>query len=225
MSEKKLITIAEAAEYLKVKENVVQEMLNTGIIKKSGRTKVLKIDQNDIDAWLSKLTTKEVEKLAMKRIICHFQDYFKPENILMDFKAENKYEAISSMSKKARDLKIVKDYRWLYEVVVAREELVSTAIGKGVAMLHPRHMHPTKISEPTVIFGRTKEGVEFDAPDGQPVNLFFMLLLHNDKQHLFSLSFITKFLMYEPNIKLLSNAKTDIEIYNAIANFEGKKSK
>ena len=223
MLDKKLLTIVETAEYLKVSENVVQEMLNSGVIKKAGRTKVIKIDKECIDQWLSKLNPKEEEKLAMKRVICHFQDYFKPENILMDFNADNKYEAIANMSKKARDLKIVRDYRWLYEVVVAREELVSTAVGRGVAMLHPRHMHPMKIKEPTVLFGRSKEGVEFDAPDDKDVNLFFMLLLHNDKQHLFSLSFITKFLMHEPNIKLLSEAKNAEVIYKAIANFEGKK--
>lgn len=222
MSDNKLMSINEAAEYLKVSESVVTEMLNSGVIKKQGTAKSLKIDKDNIDEWLSTLNAKEEENLAMKRVICHFQDYFKPENILMDFTADNKYEAIATMSRKARDLKIVKDHRWLYEVVVAREELVSTAVGKGVAMLHPRHMHPSKIKAPTVLFGRSSEGVEFDAPDDQPVNLFFMLLLHNDKQHLFSLSFITKFLMHEANIALLTEAKSDEEIYKAIASFEAK---
>ncbi|MCK9329690.1 MAG: PTS sugar transporter subunit IIA [Candidatus Cloacimonetes bacterium] len=222
MTEDKLLTITEAADYLKVNESVVNEMLNTGVIKKQGSAKNYSIDKDDIDTWLSTLNPKEEENLAMKRIICHFQDYFKLENIILDFTADNKYESIATMSKKARDLKIVKDHRWLYEVVVAREELVSTAVGKGVAMLHPRHMHPTKIKQPTVLFGRSAEGVEFDAPDDQPVNLFFMLLLHNDKQHLFSLSFITKFLMHEKNINLLNQAKTAEEVYNAISSFEAQ---
>lgn len=225
MSDNKLLTVAEVADYLKVNEAVVIEMVNSGVLKKQGTQKNLKIDKDDVDEWLTRLNAKEEENLAMKRIICHFQDYFKPENIIMDFTADNKYEAIATMSRKARDLKIVKDHRWLYEVVVAREELVSTAVGKGVAMLHPRHMHPTKIKAPTVLFGRSSEGVEFDAPDDQPVNLFFMLLLHNDKQHLFSLSFITKFLMHEQNIKLLTEAKTAEEVYNAIAGFDAKVKK
>ena len=225
MSDKKLITVPEVADYLKLNEAIVYEMIESGILKKGGRGKTIKIDKNDIDNWLAKLNPKEEETLAIKRIICHFQDYFKTENIFLDFNADNKYEAIATMSKKARDLKIVADYRWLYEVVVAREELVSTAIGKGVAMLHPRHMHPTKIKEPTVLFGRSAEGVEFDAPDDQPVNLFFMLLLHTDKQHLFSLSFITKFLMHEKNLKLLVEAKTPDVVYKAISTFEGKNKK
>jgi excisionase family DNA binding protein len=222
MADEKLMTVAEAAEYLKVSESVISEMLHAGVIKRHGAVKNPKVDKANIDEWLAALNPHEEENLAMKRVICHFQDYFKIENILMDFAADNKYEAIATMSKKARDLKIVKDHRWLYEVVVAREELVSTAVGKGVAMLHPRHMHPTKIKTPTVLFGRSAEGVEFDAPDDLPVNLFFMLLLHNDKQHLFSLSFITKFLMHEENITLLTEAKNAQAVYNAVAGFDAK---
>ena len=222
MAQKTLMTLAETAEYLKVSESVVTEMLNSGVIKKTGTGKNIKINKEEVDDWLASLDAKEDEDLALQRVICRFKDYFKPENILMDFTSDNKYEAIATMSKKARDLKIVKDHRWLYEVVVAREELVSTAVGKGVAMLHPRHMHPTKIKEPTILFGRTKEGVEFDAPDDQPVHLFFMLLLHNDKQHLFSLSYITKFLMHENNIKMLTEAKNADQVYKALAGFEKK---
>ena len=222
MLENELISIKEAAEYLKVSESVVNELIKSGVVKGQGSGKSAKVFKVYIDEWLSKLNAKEEENLALQRIICHFQDYFKPENILMDVNADNKYEAIATLSKKARDLKIVKDHRWLYEVVVAREELVSTAVGKGVAMLHPRHMHPTKIKTPTILFGRSTEGIEFDAPDDQPVNLFFLLLLHNDKQHLFSLSFITKFLMHDENIKHLIDATDAESVYKAIATFDAK---
>jgi mannitol/fructose-specific phosphotransferase system IIA component (Ntr-type) len=134
----------------------------------------------------------------------------------LDFHADNKYEAIAEMSKKAKDLKIVKDHRWLYQVVVAREELVSTAIGKGVALLHPRHLHPSKVKKPAIIFGRSKNDVEFDAIDNQPVRLFFMLLLHNDAQHLFSISYISKLLMNETNLKVLRSTSSTEEIEKAL---------
>jgi len=216
MKDNNLMTISETAEYLKVNDAVISEMMKAKILKRQGIGRNIRINKQEVDEWLAGLSESENETLAMKRVICHFQDYFKLENIFLDLSADNKYEAISVMSKKARDLGIVKDHKWLYEIVVAREDLVSTAVGNGVAMLHPRHMHPTKIKAPTVLFGRTQEAVEFDAPDDLPVTLFFMLLLHNDKQHLFSLSFISKFLMNEANITLLRNAKTPEEVYKAI---------
>jgi excisionase family DNA binding protein len=219
MTNSKLFSVADAAKYLKVSDSVVLEMINTGVFKEQKSGKTVKVDKNDIDEWLSNLNENEEQYLAMKRTICRFQDYFKVENIILDFEADNKYEAIAVMSKKAKDLKLVRDHRWLYEVVVAREELVSTAVGEGVAMLHPRHMHPTKIKTPSILFGRSVQGVEFDAPDNKPVNLFFMLLLHNDMQHLFSLSFISKFLRFEENIQTLANANTPEEIMACISNY------
>jgi len=139
-----------------------------------------------------------------------------PENIFLDFKAENKYDAIRILSEKAKDLKLVRDARWLYEVVVAREELISTAIGNGVALLHPRHLHPSKIKAPSILFGRSAEGVDFDAPDNKPVNIFFMLLLHNDKQHLFSLSYISKLIMNPVILESFSTATSPEEIHRSL---------
>ena len=213
---RKLITVSEAAKFLKVKDNVVDEMVKSGAFElvKSGRT--MKIDRFEIEEWLANLTESEEEHLALRRTVCRFVDYVDPTLVKLDFAAENKYEAIAEMSKFAREQKIVRDHRWLYEVVVAREELVSTAVGKGVALLHPRHMHPTKIKRPCILFGRSLEGVDFDAIDNEPVNLFFMLLLHNDKQHLFSLSYLSRFMLKPANIARLAKAKDGEEVVDIL---------
>jgi nitrogen PTS system EIIA component len=213
---KNLITIAEAAKYLKVTDNVVAEMVNAGIFDLVKSGKISKVDKNKIDEWLHNLSEREEEQLAMKRTICRFNDYFSPEYSLLDFKADNKYEAIAEMSKFAKEIKIVKDHRWLYEVIVAREELISTAIGRQVALLHPRHMHPTRIKKPCILFGRNLDGVDFDAPDNKPVTLFFMLLMHNDKQHLFSLSYLSRFCNSDENLDRLTTAKTGEEVYHIL---------
>ena len=213
---KEYLTLRQAAAYLKVTDSVIREMIKSKVFvsKKIGNT--YKIDIAEVDEWLAKLNEREVEHLALRRSVCKFSDYFKLKFIHLDFDADNKYEAIGEMSKKAKDLKIVRDHRWLYQVVVAREELVSTAIGKGVALLHPRHFHPSKVKKPSILFGRSAAGIEFDAIDNKPVNLFFMLLLHDDIQHLFSISYISKLLMSETFLKTLSKAKSNEEIYDVV---------
>ena len=214
--EKKYLTLKQAASFLKVTDSVIKEMIKSNVFTVHKKGNSYQIDKAEIDEWLANLNDQEVEQLALKRSVCRFSDYLRSRNVILDFRADNKYEAIAEMSKKAKDLKIVRDHRWLYQVVVAREELVSTAIGKGVALLHPRHHHPTKIKKPSVIFGRSAQGIEFDAPDNKPVNLFFMLLLHDDIQHLFSISYISKFLMNEENLEILRNATTNEEIIHAL---------
>src|SRR5690554_1342768 len=214
---KKYISKAEAAKKLKVSDRVIQEMINSKIFETKMVGKNEKIDEDSLNEWLENLNENDEKMLALKRVICHFEEYMRPENIFLDFHAENKFDAIRVLSENAKDLKLVKDARWLYEVVVAREELVSTAVGNGVALLHPRHLHPTKIKRPTVIFGRCPEGVDFDSIDEKPVTLFFMLLLHDDKQHLFSLSYLSKIILNLDNIKILNETNDLSEIHKLLA--------
>ena len=63
-------------------------------------------------------------------------------------------------------------------------------------------------------FGRSKKEIEFDALDNKPVKLFFLLLLHDDVQHLFSISYISKLLMNEDILEQLENAENaeDVEL-------------
>jgi nitrogen PTS system EIIA component len=213
---KKYISKADTAKKLKVSERVVQEMINSNTFETKIVGKNVKIDEDSLNEWLENLNETEEKNLALKRVICHFEEYMRTDNIFLDFHADNKYDAIRILSEKARDLKLVRDARWLYEVVVAREELISTAIGSGVALLHPRHLHPSKIKIPSILFGRSSNPVDFDAPDNKPVTIFFMLLLHNDKQHLFSLSYISKLLTESENLDALSKASSNEEIHRLL---------
>ena len=213
---KKYLSKADAAKKLKVSERVIVEMINSEVFETKLVGKNVKIDEDSLNAWLDNLNEVDEKLLALKRVVCHFEEYMRPENIFLDFTAENKYDAIRILSEKAKQLKLVRDARWLYEVVVAREELISTAIGHGVALLHPRHLHPSKIKTPSILFGRSSEPVDFDAPDNKPVNIFFMLLLHNDKQHLFSLSYISKLIMNSGVLDSFATATSTKEIHELL---------
>jgi len=57
--------------------------------------------------------------------------------------------------------------------ILKREELMSTGVGKGVALPHGKYPH---IDEVLITFGISKEGINFDAIDGQPVHIFVLLL-------------------------------------------------
>jgi PTS system nitrogen regulatory IIA component len=61
----------------------------------------------------------------------------------------------------------------LYEVLVEREKLASTAIGEGVAIPHGKLDAVGKL---IACVGRAKKGVDFDSIDGQPTYLFFVLV-------------------------------------------------
>ena len=61
----------------------------------------------------------------------------------------------------------------LAAAVLAREELMGTGLGNGVAVPHAR---PAGLKAPTVVVGVAPGGVDFDAPDGDPARLIFLVL-------------------------------------------------
>jgi PTS system nitrogen regulatory IIA component len=67
----------------------------------------------------------------------------------------------------------VRDSKILLEMLRKRESLGSTAIGSGVAIPHGRSLAIANIK---ILFARHQKGVDFDAPDGIPVHLFFLIV-------------------------------------------------
>lgn len=63
----------------------------------------------------------------------------------------------------------------------AREEQVSTGIGHGVAI---PHAYCDQIESPVAVFGRSQEGIEFEACDNAPVHFVILLLVPKDQPHL-----------------------------------------
>lgn len=69
------------------------------------------------------------------------------------------------MDAEARDI--------LLKTLMKREEMGSTGVGKGIAIPHARTL---LVKEFTLIIGLSKKGIPFDAHDGKPSNLFFLLI-------------------------------------------------
>ena len=85
-----LLTIKQTASLLKVTDSVVKEMINTKVFETQKKGSTYKIRKDDVDEWLAGLNDTELEKLALKRSVCKFSDYFKAKNIILDFEADNK---------------------------------------------------------------------------------------------------------------------------------------
>jgi len=57
--------------------------------------------------------------------------------------------------------------------IVDREKLGSTAVGRGVAIPHAKH---PAVPDVVAVVGRSREGVDFGALDGEPVNIIFLVV-------------------------------------------------
>jgi PTS system nitrogen regulatory IIA component len=76
------------------------------------------------------------------------------------------------------------DRDYLYQVLLAREQLGSTGVGDGIAIPHVRNPIVLHVSRPTVTLCFLERPVDFNALDGKPVHTLFTLVSHTVKSHL-----------------------------------------
>jgi len=140
-----------------------------------------------------------------------FKIDFLSENLSSDSKADVLAELINVLIVSGLALNRAK----AIDVLQQRERLGSTGIGDGVAIPHGK---VSDLQDLVVAFGRSKKGIDFDAIDGKPVYLCFLLLAPENStgQHLKALAKISKMLKTPNFRKKLIDAKTKSDLYKAI---------
>lgn len=100
------------------------------------------------------------------------EDVMFKDLMIMDLEAKTKEDAIDEMISKLDEHNIVDDAAVFKEGIMQREAQTSTGLGDGVAMPHSKN---SAVQKPAVLFAKSKSGVDFEALDGEPVYLFFMI--------------------------------------------------
>jgi PTS system nitrogen regulatory IIA component len=109
----------------------------------------------------------------------------------------------------------VKDAKATVDVLMEREKLGSTGIGQGIAIPHAK---TDQAGQVVAAFGLSRRGVQFDALDGDPVNIFFLLVAPPDAAalHLKALARISRLLKDKFFRQALRETKTPAEILKLI---------
>lgn len=92
------------------------------------------------------------------------------------------------------------DRNWVCEMLLARESLASTGIGEGIAIPHVRYPIALSTPRPLVTLCFLEKPVSFDALDGEPVRILFVLLSPTIRGHLALLSRLA-FVLRDPAFK------------------------
>ena len=107
------------------------------------------------------------------------------------------------------------DRSFFYQGLCAREKIMSTAVGRGIALPHCRDMFLVGEGEQQITVVYLKEPIDMNAPDGRKVDTMFVLLTSNSQNHLQALSRLAALIKDDSFVELLRNRASADELVEA----------
>ncbi len=137
--------------------------------------------------------------------------------IKLEVTSKNKQDLFDEMIDLLYDNDKIYNKEGFKEEILAREAQSSTGLGFNLAIPHTKNK---EVKEPSIAIGFSKEGIDYDSLDGEPVNLVFMIAApeNGGDLHVTLLSQLAKMLIYDDFRESLLNAKSVDEVVQIIGN-------
>jgi PTS system nitrogen regulatory IIA component len=141
----------------------------------------------------------------------HLGDFISADSIVPSLKVKNKKQLLQELSARAARLTGLEE-RYIFDVLLQRERLGSTGLGQGIAIPHGKFAGLKRI---VGIFARLAEPIDFDAVDGDPVDVVFLLLAPEGAgaDHLKALARISRLLREGQAVEKLRASKDAAALY------------
>jgi nitrogen PTS system EIIA component len=148
----------------------------------------------------------------------HLGDFISADSVVPSLKAKNKKQLLQELSARAARLTGLEE-RYIFDVLLQRERLGSTGLGQGIAIPHGKFAGLKRI---VGIFARLAEPIDFDAVDGDPVDIVFLLLAPEGAgaDHLKALARISRLLREGSAVEKLRASKDAAALYAVLTEAE-----
>lgn len=110
--------------------------------------------------------------LEAEAALMELGDLISLNGVIPQLRARNKKQALLELAVKAAEITGINS-GVIYETILQRERLGSTGLGRGIAIPHGRL---SRLDHVVTVFARLDVPIDFDAIDGEPVDLLFLLL-------------------------------------------------
>ena len=145
-------------------------------------------------------------------------DFISPDSVVASLQAKTKKQLLQALSARAARLTGLQE-REIFDVLLQRERLGSTGLGQGIAIPHGKLAGLKRI---VGIFARLAEPIDFDAVDGEPVDIVFLLLAPEGAgaDHLKALARISRLLREGMAVEKLRASKDASTLYAVLTEDE-----
>ncbi len=224
--EYEVMTLRDVAEYLQLNERTVLKMAQKNEIPATKVVNQWRFMRSLVNEWLMyKMETlpphldtdenKLKEEIKLHRLM-------KPELMNLGVVPGDKMKVFGQLTFPMIESGFLTRRKYFLDRLMERENMMTTALGNGIAVPHSRHPIPNLFHESAIAVGICRQGTDFEADDGKPVYVFFTVCSSNDAHHLRILARTAKFASSKPHLRKLKKARTPEEIIAIIKEFAGK---
>ena len=206
-----ILTIEEVAKYLRVSDRTVYDWAQKGEIPAGKIGTVWRFKKSEVEKWVnerlssSSNTKKTDDAVQVKNILS-------PDRVVFITQSA-KRDALTELANVLANAPQVKRGDELLSEILKREELMSTAVGRGIAIPHVRL---SSVTDLVMAVGVCRTPIsDFQTVDDKPVNLLIMIAAAYN-QHTYYLQTISYFSAKLKSQELrdaIANAATEKEVY------------
>ena len=209
-----ILTIEEVTKYLRVSDRTVYDWAQKGEIPAVKIGTVWRFKKSEVENWVNaKLSSSS---LSQNDTEVQIKNILSPDRIVF-INHSTKHDAIVQLSDVLSTAPQIKNAQELTAEILKREELMSTAIGKGIAIPHVRL---SSVTDLVMAVGVCKKPIsDYQTIDDEPVNLLFMIAAAYN-QHSLYLKTISHFcgkLKQEGLHENIINAKDAQEVFSLLS--------
>jgi len=209
------LTVKELTKLFNVSEETIHEWIEKKKLPCYKIHNQCKFNKNELSAWAIENNMPVAKEIIDSKKSPDIVSLLKRGGIFYDVKGKTVKEVISNSVLRMHtppDL----DKEKVIDALIKREELMTTAIGRGIALPHPRNPVVTFVENESIAICFLEENVDFNALDQETVHTIFVILSANARRHLEMLAKISFLCHEEDFIKLLQKRADKEEIFNFI---------
>jgi PTS system nitrogen regulatory IIA component len=208
-----ILTLEEVAKYLRVSERTVYDWAQKGEIPAGKIGTVWRFKKMEIEKWVNDRLS--VHTMEPQYGTIHIENIISPDRVVfLNYAA--KRDALQALADNLAGAPQVKSRQELIQEIIKREDLMSTAIGRSIAIPHVRL---ASITDMVVSVGISRADiVDFQPLDDEPVRLLFMIAAAYNQHayYLQTLSFFSARLKNQGLRASLLSAETPQEVYDLL---------
>ena len=178
-----MLTVSEAAKALDLDPEILFRWIDRGEVPVHRVLDDVRLDDAELHEWATARGIRVAPGGAQDGLAAALAE----GGIHRGLKAVNKEAALREAVRVMR-LPAGFDRDYLFQMLVARERLGSTALGGGIAIPHPRHPLVLSTDRPAMAICSFPGGIDFEAPDGLPVDTVLTIVSPSTRAHLALLS-------------------------------------